>query len=219
MPSNVKNYLWLNPIVEKMIEKDRDSVILLLTAKGYTVVQCTSGAAKTYEAYVKYIKGVKVKPVIDARCPLVASLIKQKYPSLAAHLAPIAPILSACTEDLYNKYVEPFPEKASLTVIAPCTALADDGQARFGSRVRFVTWKQFSKEIDDLLMYPPLSISPVPPGFFRDFGEMVLESSGARGIDNLLEAACQGKLSPSVYLLEMLYCENGCHKGDGVTVA
>jgi iron only hydrogenase large subunit-like protein len=216
MPQSVQNFLWLNPIVEKMIAKEWDSVLRILAQKGYTVVQCTTGAAKIHDAYLRYISTALAKPVIDARCPKVAALIKHKYPSLSAHVAPIAPILSACAEELFNEYVGSCPERARLTVVAPCTALADEGCVRFGHKIRFVTWTQFSKEISDLKIYPRLISSPVPPGYFRSLGSQVIEANGESRVNEVLQLACAGHISPSVNLLEMLYCEGGCHNGDGV---
>jgi len=216
MKSSIQEYLWLNPIVEGMIEKERDIVLRILNNNGYSVVSCTAGAAVTYEAYRKLINTASRKPVIDARCPQVTALISRKYPDLSEHIAPIAPILSACAEILYREYVESSLEQSRLTVVAPCIALANDGRARFGNRIRFITWKQLIKEIVGLKVYARLNSSPVPPGFFRNLGNYVVEANGKIGVEAILHAVDAGEIPESIRLVELLYCKDGCHNGDGV---
>ncbi len=211
-----QNFLWLNPIVEKMVAADRDRVEHILGKKGYTIVSCETGAPKIREVYRRYLQGDAPISVIDARCPEIAALIKEKYPALYSYIAPIPPILVACAQDLFSKYIEPNSARATLTIVAPCTALVSAGQSVFGDNIRFVTWRQFEREIDFGKKYPKLDASPIPPGFFKDFGDQVAEANGSEDIERLLITVSSGKLSSSVNLLEMLYCDGGCHNGDGI---
>jgi iron only hydrogenase large subunit-like protein len=211
-----QKFVWLNPIVEKMVAADRDRVAHILGKKGYTVVSCESGAKKIREAYHRYIQRGVTLPAIDARCPKVVALIKEKYPTLCSYIAPIPPILVACAEDLFSKYIEANSERATLTIVAPCIALVRYGESVFGNDIRFVTWKQFEREIDFVKQYPKLDASPVPPGFFKNLENQVAEANGSEAIEKLLVTVSSGELSPSVNLLELLHCDGGCHNGDGL---
>lgn len=211
----IKKYIWLNPIVEAMLRENWFAVEKLLEERGYTIVTCTSGAPRVREAYQYHVKKAIKKPVIDARCPMIIERIGEKYPQLVENIAPIPPILVACTEDLYIRYIEPDPKAATLTVITPCILLAEKGILVFGEKVCFITWIQFAKEMG-LGDYPQLQESPVPPGFFNGLNLSVLEASGNRRIESILELACAGLLPEEIMLLELLYCEEGCHRGDGV---
>jgi hypothetical protein len=211
-----QNFVWLNPIVETMVAADKDRVVHILGQKGYTVVSCETGAPKIREAYRRYLQEEATIPIIDARCPKITALIKDRYPALCAYIAPIPPILVACAQDLFSKYIEPNAVRATLTIVAPCYALVSAGQCVFGNSIRFVTWRQFEREVDFGKKYARLDASPVPPGFFKDLENKVAEASGSEDIERLLITVSSGMLSPSVNLLEMLYCGGGCHNGDGI---
>jgi hypothetical protein len=211
-----QNYVWLNPIVETMVAADKDRVVHILRQKGYTIVSCETGATKIREAYRRYLQGDVTIPVIDARCPKITALIKEKYSALSSYVAPIPPILIACAQDLFSKYIEPNAVRATLTIVAPCCALVSVGQGVLGDNIRFVTWRQFEREVNFGKKYSKLDASPVPPGFFKDLENQVAEASGSEDIERLLITVSSGMLSPSVNLLEMLYCDGGCHNGDGM---
>lgn len=211
----LKKYIWLNPIVEAMLHKTGNVAGRKLEEIGYTVITCISGAAHIREAYRQHVKKAVKKPVIDARCPKITALIEKKYPRLKDKIAPISPILLACTEELYKKYIESDSKAAELTVIAPCSWLVDKGISVWGTKVRFQTWRKFSLE-NGLGDYPQLQISPVPPGFFKGLDLQVLEANGDGNTQMLLEYADAGLLPKGTSLLELLYCEGGCHRGDGV---
>lgn len=211
----INKYIWLNPIVESILRETGNTAKRILEDKGYRIVTCTSGAPRVREAYSHYINNASKKPVIDARCPKITALIEEKYPQLEDSIAPIPPILVACTEALYEKHIKPDPRSATLTVIAPCSWLVNEGSAVFGERVRFVTWRQFCEEMG-LGDYPQLMESPVPPGFFKEMDLPVLEASGKQKTEKLLELACTDSLPEGISLLELLYCEEGCHRGDGM---
>jgi hypothetical protein len=209
-----KKYIWLNPIVEAMLHETGNVAGRVLEEKGYSIISCISGAPRIHEAYRYYVKNAVNKPVIDARCPKITALIEKRYPQLEGNIAPIPPILIACTEELYKKYIEPDSEAATLTVIAPCSWLVGKGISVWGAKVRFHTWREFSCE-NGLGEYPQLQVSPVPPGFFKGLNLQVLEANGSQSAETLLELAYTGLLPQGTSLLELLYCEGGCHRGDG----
>lgn len=187
----------------------------LLEGKGYTIVTCVSGANHVREKYGHYVHKAKRKPVIDARCPKITALIDKKYPQLHDNIAPISPILVVCAEFLYRKYIESDSKAANLTVIAPCSWLVDKGTSILGEKVHFITWVKFCEE-NKIDIYPQLLSSPVPPGFFDGLKMQVLEGNGKQRIEAVLELASEGLLPVGISLLELLYCEGGCHRGDGV---
>ena len=56
--------------------------------------------------------------------------------------------------------------------------------------------------------------SPIPPGFFDNISNVV--SLGSKtDIDCYFKESCSGRNQ----LVEMLYCQGGCHNGDGVKIA
>ena len=56
--------------------------------------------------------------------------------------------------------------------------------------------------------------SPIPPGFFTNLGVKTLSLSSKEKIENALSY----KFSEikNYQIIELLYCENGCHNGDGL---
>ncbi len=211
----IKKYIWLNPIVEAMVRKNRHEVREVLEKKGYTIVACTNGAGLVRKAYLDYVSKTSRLPVIDARCPKVTTLIREKYPLLADNIAPIEPILLTCAEELYAKYVTPDVKGTALIVISPCTWLVKRGDLLFGEKVCFLTWKDFCEK-EGLSNYPRLEASPVPPGFFTGLDLPVIEANGGKDVEAVLQRASEKTLPRGTLLLELLYCEGGCHLGDGL---
>lgn len=54
--------------------------------------------------------------------------------------------------------------------------------------------------------------SPIPPGFFRELGQRTMSLTGRESIEQCVQDGSWQR----VRLVEMLYCRDGCHNGDGV---
>ena len=78
--------------------------------------------------------------------------------------------------------------------------------------IRFLPWNRFLQELGD----EPEGIlpkeSPIPLGFFEELGLRTVSISGEENIRKHFENYVPGE----VQLLELLYCKNGCHNGDGI---
>ena len=61
-------------------------------------------------------------------------------------------------------------------------------------------------------MEPAPDASPIPPGFFKDLPFPVVSKSGRPAIESYVT----GNEWKDARLIELLYCVQGCHRGDGV---
>ena len=71
------------------------------------------------------------------------------------------------------------------------------------------------KELNDInLQINKIESSPIPPGFFENLGIKTLSLCSKEKIQN----AFSYKFSElkNYQIIELLYCENGCHNGDGL---
>jgi len=209
-------FLWINPVIGRMAGDDYPTLLERLARRGYGIATCPEARDEIRGTYLSYLERSPVRPLIDARCPRIVSLVRERFPTLLERMAPIPPILILCAERLYRRHCAPDPQKASLTIITPCSELVDYGKSLFGERIRFRTWKDFQLEESLMPFYPRTDASPVPPGFFDFPGIRVLEGSGPEAVTDLLGRAEAGRIDPEVAILELLYCRDGCHNGDGV---
>ena len=141
-------------------------------------------------------------------------MVSHAHPEMGGRLAPVLPILLMCARELYVQFVQSDPFGANLTMVTPCQALAESGNRQFGSRVRFVTWKSFCREQELVCSMNRVAASPIPPGFFRFAEYRVLEGSGPERVRQLLSWSLDRNKQAD--LVELLYCEGGCHNGDGM---
>jgi hypothetical protein len=209
-------YLWLNPVIGKMAGERYPELLAAVAARGYTVATCTEALPAVRQAYLNHLRLSPQRPLIDARCPRIAALVRERFDALADRIAPIQPILISCADILYHRHVAPAPSRATLTVVTPCTDLALYGKALFRNRIRFPTWRDFRRDEGLTQGFRKTDASPIPPGFFAFPGSRVLEASGPEASADLLQRCATGRLSPDVDLLELLYCRDGCHHGDGI---
>jgi hypothetical protein len=61
---------------------------------------------------------------------------------------------------------------------------------------------------------PRAVASPIPPGYFQFPEYRILEANGPEAVTDLLTRIAAGVEEAD--LLELLYCREGCHNGDGV---
>lgn len=166
------------------------------------------GAAVLHE-YDELLKGSGNAVVADARCPVAAELAASARREL--RVADIEPILIHCARELARRDDISDGDKLITT---PCRALADMGNSLKLESTRFAAWNDFLSELGEPI-YPAPDASPIPLGFFRSLPYDIISSSGREEIENCLA----GNEWKKAKLIELLYCRQGCHRGDGVVTS
>ena len=208
------SYLFINPVVAAMAGDGYPTLLMRISALGYSILSCPDAPDLVHSAYETALRGAAARPLTDQRCPLIRQLVLQDYPVLADQLVVTPSILLTCARELHEKYVAAAPEKSSLTVITPCQALVDAGDELGLSCLIFLTWTQFARRHNLSGRLNRIAESPIPPGFFQFDDFTVLETSGESAVRNTLTDAASQRCTAD--FLEMLYCERGCHNGDGM---
>lgn len=220
-------YLWINPVSECMISEQ--NLERILTDHQLTQVHCREDwggiVLKQYAELMEHADGT----VADARCPEAVNLMEHynEEKNLSIQVADIEPILIHCARELSARADLADGEKIITT---PCRILAEQGNSLELPRTRFVSWKDFLMELGETLEPAP-EASPIPPGFFAGLSVPVVSLSGRDEIEGYLEQrgkALETEAESSKedtesaideqkpLLLELLYCRQGCHMGDGV---
>ncbi len=138
-------------------------------------------------------------------------------PSGGLAVPAIEPILLHCAREIAGR-PELWGEKKIITT--PCQALADAGNELGLSDTEFIPWNRLLERLEpslgpgdgNHLKAGTLEESPIPPGFFSSLGE-VDSVTGPDAVERYLGRECW----KGVKLVELLYCDGGCHNGDGVT--
>ena len=212
-------YLWINPVSERMISEQ--NLERILTEHHLTQVRCCKDWCSSVNLIERYKeeKGVPIQ------------------------VADIEPILIHCARELSARSDLADGDKIITT---PCRILAEQGNALELPRTRFVSWKDFLAELGETPEDAPEASPIPPGFFAdlkvpvvslsgREEIETYLEQSGEAVAGGLSEGEAAGqkaereserrkKVSDSGYgkmkrdplLLELLYCSQGCHMGDGV---
>ena len=76
----------------------------------------------------------------------------------------------------------------------------------------FVPWNKFVQSIGEEMKNIPPKKSPIPPGFFDGLGLNTASVTGEEDIRNYF----RNYVPDEVQLVEMLFCKEGCHNGDGI---
>lgn len=200
-------YIWINPVAEGMYEPD----VLndFLSRHGYTRFQ----TANDWLAIVreKYHSAVcqTTDPVIDVRCPKIKELLEEMGNINGVSIPEIKPILIHCGQE-FSEQEELRDEEKIITT--PCQALADMGNELGLERTWFVTWNRFLELLSDEPTGISPKESPIPPGFFDELGLETISITGEEEIRNYFE----NPVPDNVQLVEMLFCKEGCHNGDGI---
>ena len=230
------SYLWINPVSERMVSEQ--NLKRILAEHQLTQVCCREDwggiVLKQYEELMEHADGT----VADARCPEAVNLIERynEERNLSIQVADIEPILIHCARELSARADLADGEKIITT---PCRILAEQGNALELPHTRFVSWKDFLSELGESLEPAP-EASPIPPGFFTGLSVPVVSLSGREDIEDYLEersrtseaesedrmmsgtaesqntGAVIAEAERKPLLLELLYCPQGCHMGDGV---
>ncbi|MCC8025695.1 MAG: hypothetical protein LIP16_10400 [Clostridium sp.] len=206
-------YIWINPVAESMYEK---SVLREFLEKHQLYqVQCDKdwGTIVKNKYYRESAGGGG--SVADARCPMAGELVKKVRAEegggcAGLRVADIEPILLHCAREICGREDLKAGEKLITT---PCRSLADMGNALGLDNTRFITWNGLLGELGDMPEGRLPNASPIPPGFFEELG---LRTESVTGKEEIEDYVRRGRWR-EVQLTELLYCDQGCHNGDGVT--
>ena len=199
-----KNYVWINPVVMSLY--DIEYLKHILIKKGFQIVLPNKNCAKIIKNKYreKYLNSDKC--IIDSRCPKIYEYIENNNNDY--EYANINPILIETAIELKTRI------ENDIIITTPCVALKNFGNSLNVEGLIFKTWIEFTKENNIILdknKKKKLNSSPIPLGFFKSF-DKVYSVSGANNISRVFK----NKLYRNSKLLEALYCNNGCHNGDGI---
>ena len=203
----MKKVVWLNPVVKNIY--DFAALKEILQNKGFSVVECKKDHIKSVKnAYKNALAQSEL--IYDSRCPRAVNFIRENFKEQAALISNLNPILIESALELSSK----LKEDEWLYVTTPCEDLAELGRGLNLARTTFLTWKSFREQNEINLEMKRLGASPIPPGFFTNLGVKTLSLSSKEKIENALSYKFS-KLK-NYQIIELLYCENGCHNGDGL---
>ena len=203
----MKKVVWLNPVVKNIY--DFAALKEILQDKGFSVVECEKDHVESLKNAYKNDLAQK-ELIYDSRCPRAVNFIRANFKEQAALISNLNPILIESAMELSLK----LKEDEWLYVTTPCEDLAELGRGLNLARTTFLTWKSFREQNSINLKMRSIEQSPIPPGFFTNLGVKTLSLSSKEKIENALSY----KFSElkNYQIIELLYCENGCHNGDGL---
>lgn len=197
----MKNYIWLNPVVEKAYGLERLTNCLKLI--DYIVVLPQKNHPQIILKQYQYLLSkIKHFPVLDQRCPLIYNYFKKRNYPFTYHY--IDPILIHTAKELANR--EDLKDGYKW-IITPCTSLKDMGNNLSLDNTIFMTWDSFKAYHHLNIWGHDLQNSPIPFGFFNSIEKNIVHVSD----ENIDQVDLK-----NVRLIEGLYCHGGCHNGDGV---
>ena len=203
----MKKLVWLNPVVKSIYELA--ALKKSLQDKGFSVMECEKDHANSVKNAYKNALAQK-ELIFDSRCPRAVNFIRANFKEQAALISNLNPILIESALELSAK----LKEDEWLYVTTPCEDLAELGMGLNLARTTFLTWKSFREQNAINLKMRSIEQSPIPPGFFTNLGVKTLSLGSKEKIQNTLSY----KFSElkNYQIIELLYCENGCHNGDGL---
>lgn len=189
---------------------DQEELNTTLESLGFQIVTCEENHLQTVKnKYKERYEGCKYF-LCDNRCPKAISYVKTHYHHTSLEYSTIDPILIHCAKELANRYKN---DDAELYIITPCTDLRELGNKLALKNTIFQTWTEFCRKHRIILNDKPTESSPIPPGFFDNVPNVVSLAS-KDDIDCYFQCAPK----QDKQLIEMLYCQGGCHNGDGVKI-
>ena len=203
----MKKVVWLNPVVKNIY--DFAALKEILQDKGFSVVECKKDHVKSVKNAYKNALAQR-ELIYDSRCPRAVNFIRANFKEHASLVSNLNPILIESAMELSSR----LKEDEWLYVTTPCEDLAELGRRLNLARTTFLTWKSFREQNAINLNMRSIEQSPIPPGFFTNLGVKTLSLGSAKKIQNVLSY----KFSElkNYQIIELLYCENGCHNGDGL---
>ncbi|WP_101909803.1 hypothetical protein [Marasmitruncus massiliensis] len=203
----MRKFLWINPVASEMY--GTPELKEELAKKGFEIVTCRQDHIAAVKKKYRLAIETAHTCVADMRCPMAVSYIKKTYAPDFLEYPDIEPILMHCARELHER----LSGKGFLYITTPCTALRELGNSIGLPKVRFYTWAEFAQLEGIPLRRKILDISPIPPGFFAEYGKQAGVLDSREKIDlhfSSLPKPTEKKV------LELLYCPRGCHNGDGV---
>lgn len=200
-------YIWINPVTDSMYEPDVLNVFLRL--HGYKRFYTSTDWLTIVKEKYRFAAEQAAHTVMDMRCPKTKELLEEMGMTSNVTIPGIKPILIHCGQEGSEREDLQDEEKIITT---PCQALADMGNALGLDNTRFVPWNKFIESLGSKPTARMLKESPIPPGFFDELGLKTVSITGAEEIRNYFENG----VPDEVQLVEMLFCREGCHNGDGI---
>lgn len=204
-------YIWINPVTDRMY--DAGVLNAFLDKHGYkrfnTSTDWLAVVREKYHAAVKQ----STDTVIDVRCPKTKELLHEMGIHTGVTFPEIHPILIHCAKE--GSQQEDLQEDEKI-ITTPCQALADMGNALGLERTWFVPWRKFLESIGESPEERLLEESPIPTGFFAELGLKTDSVTGEEEIREYFKKFQSGETEREVQLVEILYCKDGCHNGDGI---
>ena len=201
------NYIWINPVTANMY--DPKALQDYLASHGFIMVEASAHWLETVKEKYKRATETTEHTIIDMRCPRIIDLVNAYELTEQVTIPDIEPILIHCGREISQREDLRGFEKIITT---PCQALADLGNSLKLPETTFQPWNQFLSAHGSGLTTVPPRESPIPPGFFSELTCRKHSVTGKEEICDLFE-----QFHPDAYdLIELLYCKEGCHNGDGV---
>jgi len=200
-------YIWINPVVDRMYEPK--ALEEFLTTHGYKRIHASVDWFSIVKEKYRQAVAQSELPVMDMRCPATKALLEETGVTDVVTIPDIKPILIHCGEECSKDAVWSDREKV---IVTPCQALADMGNALELTNTHFIPWNRFVEMQGDEPERMQPKESPIPPGYFAGLGIEVASITGEEEIRNYLNAG----VPKEVQLVEMLFCKEGCHNGDGI---
>ena len=200
-------YIWINPVTASMY--DPAALNAFLTLHGFVRVEASTHWLETVKEKYKQAVETAAHTVIDMHCPKIIDFIDAYELRNDVTIPDIEPILLHCGREISQREDLIGAEKIITT---PCQALADLGNALHLKETRFLPWNQLITSVGGEIAASSLKESPIPPGFFEGLGCKKISVTEKEKICDLFEHFKPGEYD----LIELLYCKEGCHNGDGV---
>ncbi len=202
-------YIWINPVTAGMYEPEL--LKRFLCKHGYTQLDTVNDWMQIVKEKYLNVVSQSGNTVIDMRCPRMKELLDEYHLDKQHKITipDIAPILIHCGQEAGGRVDLKDEEKIITT---PCQSLADMGNALHLHNTRFLPWNLFLQELGDEPKGVLPKESPIPPGFFEELNLRTVSISGEENIRKYFEKFVPGEAQ----LIELLYCKNGCHNGDGI---
>lgn len=200
-------YIWINPVTDSMYEKD--VLNEFLHRHGYKRFYTSGDWLTIVKQKYQLAAEQATHTVMDMRCPKIKELLSEMEIPYDITIPEIKPILIHCGEEASVR--EDLQEEAKI-ITTPCQALADMGNALELKDTRFVPWNKFVEFVGDEPKGSLPKESPIPPGFFSELRLETVSITGEEEIRNYFK----NTVPHEVQLVEMLFCKEGCHNGDGI---
>ena len=200
-------YIWINPVTAGMY--DAETLNTFLKEHGYERVEASAHWLETVKK--KYKKAVEAAEhtVIDMRCPKIINFVDAYGLRNDVTIPAIEPILIYCGREISEREELRGTKKIITT---PCQALADLGNSLELKETQFLPWNQLVASAGNGPAVSSLKESPIPPGFFEGLECRKISVTEKEKICDLFET-----FKPNQFdLIELLYCKDGCHNGDGI---